>query len=64
MLSCRLLRAYNRKYYNHLKRINTIAFKNTNTTKEIIKHQLQLNEFSRFKDLNRQFLYKSSQEVI
>lgn len=46
------------KYYNHLKRINNIAFKNTNTTKDIVKHQVQLNSYNRFKDLSRQFNYR------
>lgn len=50
------------KYYNHLKRINNIAFKNTNTTKDIVKHQVQLNSYNRFKDLSRQFNYRQKMD--
>jgi hypothetical protein len=51
-----------RKYYNHLKRINSITFRNTDTTKEIIRHQIQLNEYNKFKDLSRQFNYRKKMD--
>lgn len=47
-----------------MKRINQIAFRNTDTTKDIIKHQVQLNEYNKFKDLSRQFNYRKKMDSL